>query len=287
VELSYTSKTWGPFARQLYIRQALQHLITEPLYISRTLHGYGLPDYGPVADYPGSTLVAPSIRKDPYPYDPAAAARLLAAHGWVKGPGGYLVCKRPGTHPSECGKGIATGRKLTFLTVYSTGTTAFFAMVSAFQTAARKVGIDLKLNGRTVTTMFSTVGVCATAQQKESKTTATGACNWGLGVYSFYMWSYGQYQLIPLGEDQFGQGNFWAGGYYSPKAQRLITAGETKPGLKPLYAAETFLSKDEASLWWPLQDWYVAAVKKSLSGWQQLSPYATYMPQTWYYTSSR
>jgi len=278
VEFSYTSKEWAPLSRQLYIRQALQHLITEHLYIQRTLGGFGLPDYGPVADYPHSSYVAPSLTKDPYPYSPSAASHLLSAHGWAKGSDGYLVCKRPGTGPHDCGKGIAKGRKLTFLFMYSTGTTAFFAEVSAFAAAAKKVGVDLRLDGQTTTTMYSIAGVCPTSP-----------CKWGLAGYAGWFWNYGQYELLPVGEDEFGKGNYWGGGYYSPEAQKLIDAAETAPASqakKALYRDETYLSKQVPSLWWPLQDWEVVAAKKNLSGWQQLNPYANYMPQTWYYTSS-
>jgi peptide/nickel transport system substrate-binding protein len=276
VELGYTSKTWGPLAKQLYIRQALQHLITQELYIKRTLGGYGLQDYGPVADYPGSNYVAPSIKNDPYPYDPKAAEQLLTSHGWVKGSDGYLVCKRAGTASNDCGKGIPKGRKLTFLYMYSTGTTAFFAEVSAFASSAKSVGIDFRLDGQTTTTMYSIAGVCPTAPP----------CKWGLAGYAGWFWNYGQYELVPVGEDEFGKGNFWGGGYYTAHAQQLITAAETKSGTQALYADEQYLSKNVASLWWPLQDWEVVAVKKTLSGWQHLNPYANYMPQTWYYTSS-
>jgi hypothetical protein len=59
IEFGYTSKTWGPLVKQLYIRQALQLLITESLSIKRTMGGYGIPDYGPISDYPGSTYVSP------------------------------------------------------------------------------------------------------------------------------------------------------------------------------------------------------------------------------------
>lgn len=272
LELGYTSKTWGPLVKQLYIRQALQHLITEKLFITRAFGGYGTPDYGPVADYPSSKYVSKGIRKDPYPYNPQAAAKLLQHHGWVKGSGGIDVCRRPGTGPSDCGKGIAKGKKLSFMFMYATGTTAYLAAVSAYRTAARSVGIDLALNGKSETTMFTIGGVCP----------STPPCKWGIIGYSGYMWTYGQYQLIPSGTSQWGKGNYWGGGYYTAKAQSLINAVETKRGLKPLYAAENYLSKNLASLWWPLQDHAISAVKNSLQGWQDLSPYGAFVPQTWY-----
>ncbi len=274
VELGYTSKTWGPLVKQLYVRQALQHLITENLYIKRAFSGYAIPDYGPVADYPSSKYVSPGIRKDPYPYDPQAAVKLLEEHGWVKGAAGIDVCEHPGTGAHECGKGISKGKKLSFLFMYATGTTAYFAAVSAFRTAARTAGIDVTLDGQSTTTMFSIGGVCPSAP-----------CKWGLIGYSGYMWTYGQYDVIPSGTSQWGKGNYWGGGYYTATAQRLIDAVETQPGLKPLYQAEDYLSKNLASLWWPLQDLKIVAVKKSLSGWQHLSPYGNFSPQTWFFTS--
>ncbi len=276
VELGYTSKTWGALVKQLYIRKALQHLITEDLYIKRTMGGYGIPDYGPVADYPGSSYVSSGIRKDPDPYDPKASVKLLTSHGWAKGSDGIDVCKRSGTGSSDCGAGIKKGQKLSLSFMYATGTTSFFQEVSAFQAAARTVGIDITLNGQTETTMFSIGGVCPT----------TPPCKYGLLAYAGFMWDYGQYQLVPSGTNEWGKGNFWGGGYYTAKAQQLITAAETTGGVKSLYAVENYLSKDLASLWWPLGDYEVVVAKKGLSGWQHLNPYANFDPQTWYFTSS-
>jgi peptide/nickel transport system substrate-binding protein len=276
IELGYTSKEWGALVKQFYIREALQRLITEQLFIHRAFDGYALPDYGPVADFPNSKYVSPGIRHDPYPYNLQDAEKLLQSHGWKKGPGGVDVCKHPGSGPSECGKGIPKNKKLSFLFMYATGTTAYFAAVSAFRTAAKSVGIDLSLDGQSETTMFSIGGVCP----------STPPCKWGLIGYSGYMWTYGQYQLIPSGTSQWGKGNYWGGGYYTPKAQKLINDVETKPGLKPVYKAEDYLSKNLASLWWPLQDLYILAVKKNLSGWQKLSPYGSFLPQTWFFTAS-
>jgi peptide/nickel transport system substrate-binding protein len=274
MELGYTSKTWGPLVKQLYVRQALQHLVTEHLYITRTLHGDGLVDYGPVADYPGSPYVSPTLRKDPYPYNLSAAEHLLEAHGWKVTPGGTDVCQHAGAGPADCGPGIKKGKALSLSFMYATGTTSFLAEVSAFQTAAKKVGIDVALNGQTENTMFSIAGVCP----------ATPPCKYGIAGYAGFMWDYGQYQLLPSGDNQFGKGNFWAGGYTTPKAQQLIAAADDSPGLQPLYAAENYLSKNVASLWWPLGS-TVVVVKKALKGWQQLNPYFNPNPMTWYFSS--
>jgi peptide/nickel transport system substrate-binding protein len=275
VELGYTSKTWGALVRQLYVRQALQHLIDQKLYLTRALHGYGLLDYGVAPDYPGSSYVSKQLRTDPYPYDPSAAATLLRAHGWKSGSGGIDVCAKPGTKSNECGAGIKKGQQLSFSFMYSTGTPSFAAQVEAFQTAAKSVGINVTLNGQTESTMFSIGGVCPSSPP----------CNWGLLAYSSFMWDFGQYELLPVGGNQFGKGNFWAGGYNSATAQKLINAAHTQSGLSALYAAENYLTKNLASLWWPVSDYEIVVAKNNLQGWQHLSPYANYHPSSWYFTS--
>jgi peptide/nickel transport system substrate-binding protein len=274
VELNYTSKAWGPLIRQLYIRQALQHLVDEPLYISRTLSGYGLPTYGPVEDYPGSAYVSPALRKDPYPYDLPAAKRLLTAHGWVAGPNGIDVCRRPGTGPHDCGAGIAEGKHLSVLFLYETGTTSLFAEVSAFQTAAKTVGVGVTLDGQTLTTMDSIAGTCPSSPP----------CNWALAGYSLFFWGYGQYTIIPTGSGEFGAGSYSGGGYDDPTAQRLLRAAREVPGSESLYADEDYLSKSVAALWWPAADNQIVVVKRDLKGWEQLNPYQDYLPTNWYFS---
>jgi peptide/nickel transport system substrate-binding protein len=270
IEFGYTSKTWGPLVKQLYIRQALQHLVTENLYISKALHGYGIADYGVVSAFPGSSYVSSALRTDPYPYSVSAATKLLTSHGWVKGSNGVDVCKRAGTGRHDCGAGIAKGRTLSLPFLYENGTTAFSTEVLAFDTATKQAGFDISLEGETYNSLASIAGVCP----------STPPCKYGMAGYSGFMWNYGQYQNVPSGEDQFGKGNYWAGGYYTAKAQSLIDAAISKAGFSALYADEKYLSKDVASLWWPLED-EIVVVKKTLKGWA-LSPYGTILPLRWY-----
>jgi len=272
IEFGYTGP-WAALVKQLYIRQALQHLVNESLYIKTTLHGYGIPDYGIAPDFSDSDLVSPYLRHDPYPFSVRAAKRLLAAHGWVKGAHGIDVCIRPGSHANECGPGIAKYRPLSLMFMYQTGYESFVAQVEAFATAARSAGIGITLDGKSATTMFTVAAVCP-----------PGPCDWGLAGYYPYMWPFGQFQSVPIGGNQFGKGNFWAGGYNSSTAQRLIEEARTEPGLKYLYQDEDYLSKDMASLWWPLADYEVLLVKNTLHGWSPLSAYANYRPSLWFYS---
>jgi len=52
VEVGFTSPIYGPLVGQLYIRQALQHLVNESLYLKTTLDGIGQLTYGPVPNIP-------------------------------------------------------------------------------------------------------------------------------------------------------------------------------------------------------------------------------------------
>src|SRR5579875_1193290 len=272
-ELGYTSPVYGPLVRQLYIRQALQHLVDEPLYMSQLFHGLGQYTYGPVPNLPGSPYVSPQEKVDPYPYSVSAARSLLAAHGWAPGPGGYLVCKRPGSGSGQCGAGIAAGRQLAFSMMYSTGSPSLVSEVEAYQTAAKSAGIQITLNPQTENTMFSIGGTCP-----------PGPCNWGILIYSSWMWNYGQGDVYPTSEGEFDAGNYWGGGYSSPVADRLIRAAATHSGLRYLYAEENYLSRDVAALWFPTVDNAISVVSDRLSGWQPQQVFANPMPENWYFT---
>ncbi|HET9092310.1 MAG TPA: ABC transporter substrate-binding protein [Acidimicrobiales bacterium] len=271
VEFGYTSKTWGPLVRQLYVRQALQHLVDQPLYIKTALHGYGVQDYGVAPDV-NSPYTAPALRKDPYPYSVSAAKQLLGSHGWTAGSNGVDVCSRPGTGSNECGAGITKGQPLSIELMYSTGVPSFLAEVEAFATAAKQAGVGINLNGQTTNTMFSIAGVCP-----------PGPCNWGIAAYSGFMWNYGQTSLVPSGGGEFGKGNYWGGGYSSATADNLIEQAHTGSGIQALYNAETYLTKQVASLWFPVPAQYLLLVKNNLKGWDPLNPYNFPMPSRWYY----
>jgi peptide/nickel transport system substrate-binding protein len=272
-ELGYT----GPYRHlvdQLYIRQALQHLVDEPLYMKTVIHGFGQYTYGPVPNIPGSPYVSPQEKVDPYPFSVSAARALLTSHGWRPGPGGYMVCESPGTGTGDCGSGIPRGQVLALKMMYETGYPSLLAQVEYFQTAARSAGIEIQLDPESETTMFSIGGVCP-----------PGPCDWGIIAYSYYLWDYTQNDALPTGGEIFGQGNYWGGGYYSPEAQHLIDLTHTHPGLKYLYEYENYISRQVAGLWFPTQDTRISVVKDTLQGWQQQQAFGNPRPSRWYYVS--
>jgi peptide/nickel transport system substrate-binding protein len=272
-ELGFTSPVYGPLVRQLYLRQALQHLVDEPLYMTQLFHNLGQYTYGPVPNLPGSPYVSPQEKTDPYPYSISAARGLLTAHGWAPGGGGYMVCKRPGTGPTDCGAKIAAGRVLALKMMYSTGVPSLVSEVQAYQTAAKNAGVQINLDPQTETTMFSIGGVCP-----------PGPCDWGIQLYASWFWNYGQGNVYPTSESEFTTGNYWGGGYSSPTADRLIHAAQLHTGLAYLYAEENYLSRNLPALWFPTVDNEISVVKDTLHGWLPQSVFTNPMAQDWYYT---
>jgi len=273
-ELGYTSKTYGPLVSQLYIRQALQHLVDEKLYMTQLFHGLGQYTYGPVPNLPGSPYVSPQEKTDPDPYSISAARALLTAHGWAPGAGGHLVCKRTGTGPTDCGAGIAAGRTLSLSMMFETGAPSLLSEVQAYQTAANSAGIQITLNPQTETTMFSIGGTCP-----------PGPCNWGILIYASWMWNFGQGDVYPSSDGLFNTGgNYWAGGYSSPVADSLIKTATEQTGLQSLYAEQNYLSRNIAALWFPTVDNEISVVKDTLRGWEPQQVFANPMPEDWYDT---
>ena len=101
---------------QLYVRQALAHLIDQPAYVKTIFKHAAAVNYGPVPKLPVNpyTPANNTSVNGPYPYDPPAAAALLRAHGWKVVPGGQTTCQKAGSGAGECGAGIPAGTPLTF-----------------------------------------------------------------------------------------------------------------------------------------------------------------------------
>ena len=88
--LNFTNPQVGPIFKQLYVRQAMQHLINQPEIANDIFHGAAYPDYGPVPTVPPNPYSTQQMKTNPYPYSVSAAKSLLASHGWTVRPGGSL-----------------------------------------------------------------------------------------------------------------------------------------------------------------------------------------------------
>ncbi len=272
MELNFNNPVTAPLVHQLYIRQALQHLIDEPGYVTAFLHGYGYPTYGPVPTKPSNPFATSAESSNPYPYNTSAAAQLLAAHGWMKDSSGVLACSRPGSGSSDCGAGIQAAAELSFNLLYTSGSTVFQDEATTFQQAASGIGVKINLTSAPFGTVIDHALPCTPKQSS-----CSGQIQyWGQG------WVF-EPDYYPSGE------NFFAGGaalnssnYNDPTANKLIESSITGGGLR---GYESYISKQVPVLWMPVSDSQISAIKTGLQGVGQQNPILTTTPETWYFSS--
>ena len=73
--INFNNPTVGPVFKQLYIRQALQHVMNQPLLVKDAYSGYAWADYGPVPPVPSNPYVSSFAKQNPYPFSTSQAAQ--------------------------------------------------------------------------------------------------------------------------------------------------------------------------------------------------------------------
>jgi len=210
--LNLNNPTVGPIFKQLYFRQAFQHLVDQDGWINAFLERTANATYGPIPPSPPSSLVPFNASTNPYPFSTSAAAQLLESHGWNVVAGGSTTCKSPGTAANECGAGIRAGEGISFNLDYQSGVATLQSEMNDLVAQAKKVGINIYLTSHPFDTVISTAVAC-TPNQPACKWTAQ---NWGAG------WLYGP-DYLPTGESLYAPGavaNY--GSYSDPEATKLI-----------------------------------------------------------------
>jgi peptide/nickel transport system substrate-binding protein len=269
IVINFNSPAAGALFRQLYIRQALQHLVNQPQDVKYAYNGDATPSYGPVPLAPTSPFTTSYERANPYPYSLATAESLLRGHGWAIHPGGTDTCARPGTGPTDCGAGIAAGKALSFRVVYASGNEDYSVMMEAFQSAARSAGVTVNLSEGQFNQITGITGVCSTGQS---------ACNWD-GV----MYGGTTYGVYPTGNGFFNTDANGQGNYSSPTADKLINETEYSAGLQPFYAYENYIAQQLPFIWMPWQQQGYMAVLTNVHGYtaDQDNPFADTYPENW------
>jgi peptide/nickel transport system substrate-binding protein len=210
ITLNYAAPPAGAMFKQLYIRQAMQHLINQAGDIDEFLGGYGNPTYGPVPLIPTSPFISPQQQHNPYPYNPAAAVTLLRSHGWQITTHGTDTCHHPGTAPDQCGSGIAAGAALSFSLQYATSSQGVDEEAAVLQSAFAQAGIRLSLSGASFDTVVSDDAPCAHS-----------GC-WQMNYYG-QGWYFDPAYNEPDGSAIFDStGGSNSGGYSSPAADALM-----------------------------------------------------------------
>ncbi len=237
--LNLNNPTVGPIFKQLYFRQALQHLIYQQGWIDAFLYKTANATYGPIPSSPPSPLVsASSIAANPYPFSTSAAAALLTSNGWKVVPNGTTTCAKPGTGAGECGAGIKAGEAISFNIDYQSGVVAVQSEMDDLAAEAKKVGISIDLTTHPFSTVIGTAVAC-TPSEPTCKWTAE---NWGAG------WIYGP-DYLPTGESLFAPGavaNY--GSYNNPASTALITATITGPAAGETQALVAYAKQMEQQL---------------------------------------
>jgi peptide/nickel transport system substrate-binding protein len=223
-----------PIISQQYFRQAMQLLEDQAAIIQGPLHGYGHITAGPVGGYPPTKYLSAQARQgDQYSYNPALARTLLQNHGWTINPGGISVCRRPGTGPTQCGKGVHAGARLNFDLLYATGQAWLESAMLQLKSNASQVGIDINLTPKTFNDVLAVV---------EGAGCPAAGCDWQMADWGFG-WSYVP-DYLPTGDVLFQTGSFANLGKYSDAHNdALIKQTLASSDLGVMYTWQDYLTK--------------------------------------------
>ncbi|WP_344664136.1 peptide ABC transporter substrate-binding protein [Catenulispora yoronensis] len=271
IQFNFNNPQTGPLYQQLYIRQALQSAVNQPLYIAKAMGGYGYPNYGPVPVEPKNPFYSASEKDNSYPFDTAHAVDLLKSHGWTVSPSGGSTCTNPGTGADQCGAGIAQGAKLAFNLQYVSGDSPADLMMQQFKTDAAAAGITVNLSTAPFNTVFGAAAKC---------TAAEASCGWQALYYEG--WGYGG--AVPTGEGLFTSSagsNF--GSYHDPKADELIQQTLTGGSSQALVDYQDYLAQQLPVIWLPGGQ-NLTLVAKHLQGVDLQSPSLPLTPEQWSFT---
>jgi peptide/nickel transport system substrate-binding protein len=270
-QINFTNTTNGPLYKQLYMRQAMQHLIDQDGYIKNIFKGYATPDYGPVPIRPVTNFADAFEQKNPYPFDASAAIKLLKDNGWTVNPNGVSTCSNPGSGSGQCGDGIANGAKASFKLEYASGTLVVKQEMEAMKSDFSKAGLEVNLSEAPFDTVIGDAFGGSTAADMD---------NWGAG------WIFAP-DYYPTGDEIFSTGAVSNGGAYSSSTNDSNTdATTTSNDVKALYTYQDFLAKDLPVIWLPVANAQLTLVKKTLHGWDPQDPILQLYPENWYFTAS-
>ena len=267
--LNYTNSADAPIFDQLYIRQAMQSLMNQSLWIQLYNAGYGAPTYGPVPVFPPTDLVTKAETTNPYPYSPSHAISLLKSHGWKVVPNGVTTC----IDPSKCGSGIKMNAPLEWNYLYYNGAVSFDNQIKEMATTWEQAGIKLNLEGKNFGDVISTSFTPCVA----GKSCPWDIANWGGG------WIYSP-DFYPTGEEIWATGAGSNAGQYSDKtADKLIVATNKASSLTALYSYENYLAKQLPVIWQPETALQLNEVSKDVCGFTPQNPNFSWEAENWYF----
>jgi peptide/nickel transport system substrate-binding protein len=259
----------GKIFSQLYVRQAIQYLVDQPLYISRVGHGYGVGTYGPVPTTPANPFASALEKGNPYKYNPSKAKSLLTSHGWKVVPNGTSVCQKAGSGTGECGAGIPAGAKLAFNLQYANTSSLVTNTMNAEKSSWAQAGINMSLSAASFDSVIGAAVPC---------TAGSSGCgwelqNWGAG------WVYAP-DYYPSGEEIFQTGAGSNSGSYSDKTNDSLILATNKTSVS-LTKWENYLATQLPVIYQPNYVTSITEIQKGLSGVTPQSVYWALNPENW------
>jgi peptide/nickel transport system substrate-binding protein len=276
-EPNFNNPKVGPILRQLYFRQAFQHLVDQTGWIHAYYNGLGLPTYSPVPASPANPYSDAKASVNPYPFSVPAAKTLLSAHGWKIVPGGVTTCARPGTAADECGAGVKAGQPLEFTLMYPSGLPYTDASMADLQSVARQVGIEISLDQVTQATIAATIEPCSSSSP---------ACSWEIGQYGT-AWLF-EPDHYPTGDEIFQTGALGnVNNYSDPAIDKLITATTTTSASGAQAALNAYADQARLQLpdFWQPSPGTLITIQSNLRGFSP-NAYGFIDPEEWYFTKA-
>lgn len=262
---------------QLYVRQAIDHLINQPAIIKGVYKGAAVPDYAPVGSAPISPYTPSAATKPVYPYDPKAAVQLLKSHGWKVVPGGTTKCVKPGTASTECGAGIPAGTPISMVwanlpqSVSSTGALESEVIASEAKQAA---GINIQLQTKSFNFLISNYNDQNPAASKYTN-------SWGINNYGGL---FEDFYPTQEGVENPGAG-FNVGDYNDAKANQLMNASIHSGNVNAVKTEATYMAENLPVFYIANGDYLIAVNTKKVGsqpdGWTVMTQ-QQWMPQYWY-----
>jgi peptide/nickel transport system substrate-binding protein len=274
-EPNFNNPVVGPVLRQLYFRQAFQHLVDQSGWIHAYYDGLGVPTYSPVPAQPSNPYADSQARTNPYRFSVAAAARILRAHGWKVRANGTTSCAHPGRGAGECGAGIPADKQLRFTLMYPNGMSSTDGAMADLQSSAREVGIEITLKQVTTATIDAEIEPCSPH---------TAACGWQLGQYGA-AWVFAP-DHYPTGEEIFQTGALGnVGNYSDPAIDRLIKATTTSPARLAQRTLSAYANAVRLQLpdFWQPSPGTLETFQSNLAG-ATPNAYGYLNPEEWYFT---
>jgi len=278
LEPNFNNPKVGPIFRQLYFRQAFQHLIDQAGWIHAYYGGLGAPTYSPVPASPANPYANANASVNPYPFSVPDARSLLASHGWKIVPDGHSTCARPGTAAAQCGPGVKAGQPLDFTMMYPSGLPYVDGSMTDLQSVAKQVGIEISLDQVTSAAIAATILSCAPSSP---------ACGWQLGNYGT-AWIFAP-DHYPSGEEIFQTGALGnVNNYSDPAIDKLIIATTRVPASQAQAALDAYADAVRLQLpnFWQPSPGTLITVASNLRGFSP-NAYGFINPEQWYFAKSQ